>query len=279
MADDPLINADPTADPAAAGDASWRDSLPDEYKSDKAIAEMEDVGALAKSYVSAREKATANGVIIPGKGASDEEFNEFYTKLGRPESADKYEMPQDGLPDSFKVDDARLKALSEKAFALGISKQQFAGLVRADAEFIHASKQQSDKVLTDQRAEWQQAVREKLGGAFEQDIGLAKGAVAQFGGDELRAIYNETGLGDHPAVVAAWAAVGRAVASDEVLGKGRGVELIPNKAQANEEILKLQADGEFMKSLERKSHPAHTLNLKKWRELHAQASPAPEEAA
>lgn len=272
-------------DTAGAGDAtavaepSWRDTLPDEIKSDKSISEMEDVSALAKSYIHAREKATAQGVIIPGKGASEGEFNEFYTKLGRPPTAAEYELPQDGMPEGFQQDDARLKTMQEKAFALGITKQQFAGLVRADAEVVEELTKTGQTAQEAQRAEWQSQIKEKLGAAFEQDLNLAKSAVMSFGGEELRTLLNESGLGDHPAMVTAFAAIGRAVAEDEVIGRGRGVELIPNKAEANKEILTLQADDKFMRSLEKRSDPGHELAVKRWRELHAQANPEPEVAA
>lgn len=264
----------PGGDVSRGAAPDWRSGLSEELRADTAIAGMDGVATLAKSYVEARSKVSSeNSVVIPGNTATQQERNAFYERLGRPDSFEKYELPTEGMPATFKADESRVTLMKQKAFEVGITRDQFAALVRADAEYAHGRSLESSAQTAATQHEWEQKLRESMGTAFEQDIGLAKAAVQQFGGDELRDVLNETGLGNHPAVVTAFAAVGRAIQSDEVLGRGRGATIIPNRKQAEDELIALQADGDFMKSLEQKYHPSHEANLAKWQALHSQAAP------
>ena len=62
-------------------------------------------------------------VTIPTEMSTPEQWNEFYTKLGRPESADKYAF-EDNLPEGLEIDeklDADYRAL---AFDIGLTSNQ-----------------------------------------------------------------------------------------------------------------------------------------------------------
>jgi hypothetical protein len=52
--------------------------------------------------------------------------------------------------------------------------------------------------------------RRAPGGGFDANLGLARQALQRFGDDELRQLLNRSGLGDHPAVLRAFARAGRA---------------------------------------------------------------------
>jgi len=72
----------------------WRSNIPEEIRGHKSLQHINDVGALAKSYVHAQSMIGADKVVVPGKSATPDEWNEFYARLGRPESPDAYELPQ-----------------------------------------------------------------------------------------------------------------------------------------------------------------------------------------
>lgn len=264
--------------------ADWRENLPAEVSSDEAIMALaKDVEApeafakLAKSYGEVRKKATA--AAIPTKDAPEDEWNTFWEHLGRPDAPDKYELPTEGMPEGFEPNDEYLNFMRERALKANVTKSQFAALVRAAAEYgaqAHGAEQQATEA---QRIEWTKQIRGKLGAAFEQDVALARAAVMSFGGEELQKLLVEKGLDNHPAMVLAWAEAGRALAGDEILGRGAGAPLIPTKQEAEDQITKLMADDEFMKDLEQKHRPGHEPAMKKWRELHQAASPEPVETA
>lgn len=50
------------------------------------------------------------------------------------------------------------------------------------------------------------------GKQFEQNLKLAKGAVDQFGGQKLRNVLEETGIGNHPEIIRTFWKIGRALA-------------------------------------------------------------------
>lgn len=271
----PAVVSDPTA-------TDWRSGMTDEHRADGAIAGMADAGALAQGFVDARAKASIRDeqtVTIPTKESTPEQINEFQIRLGRPDSADKYELPTEGMPASFQPDNARIAAVREAAFKMGVSRDQFAALVRADAEYADSFTNSQNAEQTAKLTTWDQQLHETLGAAYDQDTLLAKAAVLQFGGDKLKAAMDETGLGSHPEMILAWAKVGRALKSDEVLGRGSGATPIPTVQQANDEIMKRQADPDYMKSLEKRHHPLHEVNLREWQELNKQATPTKETVA
>ena len=86
--------AQPTTTPAATPTAqpapSWKDSISEEYRKDPNIEKFTEADALAKSYINAVKMIGQDKIAIPTKNSTQETWDEAYTKLGRPESADKY---------------------------------------------------------------------------------------------------------------------------------------------------------------------------------------------
>ena len=62
----------------------WRESLPEDLKSDPSLLTVKDVPGLAKSYIHAQKMIGADKLAIPGKNASEEEWSAVYEKLGKP---------------------------------------------------------------------------------------------------------------------------------------------------------------------------------------------------
>lgn len=68
---------------------------------------------------------------------------------------------------------------------------------------------------------WAQAARndQEFGGAhFEQNLGIAKQALEQFGSPELLQMLGQSPMGNHPEVIRFLVNVGKAVAEDRVVG-------------------------------------------------------------
>lgn len=199
----------------------WRDSLPDDLKADPSLASIKDVQGLAKGYVHAQKLVGADKVVIPGRDAPQEEIDAFYAKLGRPESADKYEWPTENLPEGVEIADADKGKIGEIAHDLGLSKTQAAKLYRAYAQQIADGQASISSTIEQQRTEAEQSLRKEWGKAFDQNIALAQSAVKEFGGDELLQALDGAGLSNHPAVVKAMAKIGRAISEDEIIGGGK----------------------------------------------------------
>ncbi len=82
----------PTATPSTVsnGDTpvSWKSSISEEFRNDPNIEKFTEIDALAKSYINATRMIGQDKVAVPNKNSTEDQWNEVYSKLGRPESAD-----------------------------------------------------------------------------------------------------------------------------------------------------------------------------------------------
>src|SRR6185369_12579211 len=68
----------------------WMAGLPDDLKGDATLTRYKSLDDLARGHLETKKLASSK-LIIPGDGATDEDWGKFYDALGRPESPDKYE--------------------------------------------------------------------------------------------------------------------------------------------------------------------------------------------
>ena len=70
-----------------------------------------EIDALAKSYINATRMIGQDKVAVPNENSTDDQWNEVYSKLGRPESADKYKL--DANSDVVPIDEGAIKTFAE----------------------------------------------------------------------------------------------------------------------------------------------------------------------
>ena len=71
---------------------TWKEAISEEFRNDPNIEKFTEIDALAKSYINATQMIGKDKVAVPNKNSTDDQWNEVYDKLGRPESADKYSL-------------------------------------------------------------------------------------------------------------------------------------------------------------------------------------------
>lgn len=109
-------------------------------------------------------------IKVPGADDADG-WNGLYDKLGRPESADKYEFtPAEGA----EYDDGRVKGFAEVAHKYGLNQEQAAGIV-AD---VFAQEAQMIEAANKEREVQSQAdlanLKSELGSAYEERVELGR---------------------------------------------------------------------------------------------------------
>lgn len=126
-----------------------------------------DVNALATK---AREldRFTGKAVQVPDADASKEDWDKFYTKLGRPEAADKYEFQvPDSLPDNLPYDEESAKAFKGVAHELGLTPAQASKIhdwyVAAQVSAISGLTEQSEEKLEERRKSTSEALTKVWG--------------------------------------------------------------------------------------------------------------------
>ena len=253
----------------------WKSSIPEDLQNEPSLADIKDVAGLAKGYVHAQHMIGADKVAIPSRESSQEELDAFYNKLGRPETADGYEAPTENMPE-IPFDNELQTKFFEEAHRIGLNKQQAGVLIRWQAEQaqggIEARTQESELALekaTD-------TMRKEFGKAYDEKLTLAKGAAQEFGGDELISLLDRTGLGNEPAVIRAFANIGKAIANDEIIGGGGRQGFMMSPAEAKQQITNLKRDPNFMASYTDNGHVAHKESVAEMARLFELAHPSDE---
>ena len=107
MSDEQVAEVSAPAEVAPSVPDDWRSTIPEEIRGHKSLDHIQDVGALAKSYVNAQSMIGADKVAIPGKHATDDDWIEVYARLGRPDSPEGYEL-QNNLAEGVEADEQML---------------------------------------------------------------------------------------------------------------------------------------------------------------------------
>lgn len=243
----------------------WRSGLPQEIADHSAVKDIKSVEDLAKSTINAQQMLGGR-VAIPNSDAPKEEWDSFYGKIGRPEEAGAYETPTENMPQELTEDFSQ--ALKVEAHRLGLSKGQYAGLARYMSQTAHASAEGQSNMAKGRKEEAEQVLRERFGAAYDQNIGLARTALQKFGGEELAKALSESGYDNNPAMIEAFARIGRAVSEDEVIGGGGRQAFVMAPAEAKREIENLMADSDFRAAYTQGHAPGHNAAVEKMQKLY-----------
>ena len=73
----------------------FMEMIPEELREHPSLAPIKDVGNLARSYVNAQRLIGSDKVPLPAN-PTDEDLDNIYSKLGRPEDASGYKIATDG---------------------------------------------------------------------------------------------------------------------------------------------------------------------------------------
>ena len=232
---------------------SWKEAIPEDLRNDPNISKFTELEALAKSYINATRMIGQDKVAVPNNNSTDDQWNEVYNKLGRPESPDKYklEVKSDVVP----LDDGAIKSFAENAHKLGLNNKQAQGILEFYKESMEGSIQQSRVDTETAQANTEAQLRKEWGRAFDDNIKRA-GAVAkaninpQILDMELK---DGTRLGDHPEVIKGFANIANLLSEDKLVGTES--ENVSQGVDYQSEINKLVNDrsGPYWN----KSHPDH----------------------
>ena len=105
---------------------NFKDLIPEKYKEEKALSNFVSMDDFVKSYLSAQRLVGANKVAIPNKMATDEDWEEVYSKLGRPAKPEDYKY-------SFseeEINQDQLKNFNETAHRIGLLPKQAERIIK-----------------------------------------------------------------------------------------------------------------------------------------------------
>lgn len=259
------------------GDQDWKEQLPEDMRGDPSLKNIADVPGLAKSFINAQGMVGADKVVIPKDGASDEEMTAFYTKLGRPESAEKYEIKNpDNMPEDFPLSEDLVKGFRGASHKLGLTPAQVSGMYNWFLE-------DEIKTFSDAKRENEEAVasatkqlRLDWGKAFDTKVNQIETMINTYGDDDLRNYLKETGVNNDARFIRFLGKVAENFGEDTLKGKGRmGFDVMtPEAAQAR--IAELKGDKDFMARYQNKDNTIRAEAVKRMEELYSFAYPTSE---
>ena len=234
-------------------ESSWKESISEAYRNDPSIEKFTEIDALAKSYINATKMIGQDKIVIPNKNSTEEVWEEAYTKLGRPETPDQYNLKVQS--DVVKMDDNAIKSFAEQSHKLGLNNKQAEGILNFYKNNMEGIAQQSKIDTETAQAQSEQVLRQEWGREFDAKVKQA-GAIAKANiNPEVldMTLSNGTRLGDHPEIIKGFAKIASMMSEDKMVTTES--ENVNSNADIETEISSITNDinGPYWN----KSHPDH----------------------
>lgn len=247
--------------------------VPQEFRSEASLQGIKDIPTLVKGYVSAQRMIGAARTVVPSANSTPAEWNEFYNKIGRPETPDKYGMPDIQVDASLKPDAQKFAAVQKMFHEAGLTPKQ------ASSVMSYYMKSMNDN-LTSTRGATETAskaevdsLKSEWGDKFDSNVDIAKATAKKFGDEKLFNYLETSGMGNNAPLIKFLHKIGSAVLEDGDRGGGTGDIDLNGQTRAVREIDSLKTDKEFQEALGNARHPGHAAAVARWTGLFASAYP------
>jgi hypothetical protein len=254
----------PTAlDDASAGGADWTASLTPDLKQLVETKGYKSPADVVQAYAHAQRAIGADKIPAPKDGVWDETAR---AKLGIPRSPDGYELRRPDLPQGVAYYEAFEKAALPIAHKLGLTPQQVQGLLDFYAGHQSQSFQSSLKGRLDDESQSVGLLQQEWGPSYNTKVAQAARAARYFGGQPLIEFLNQSGVGNNPELVRAFAKIGSMMTEDSLkIGRAQGFSITPEEARR--EAQKLMAKEAYTN----RNHPEHAATLEHVQQLFERA--------
>ena len=263
MTPDPNTPAPPTP--------SFQDQLPADLQGHAALKDFNDVGGLAKSFIDT-QAMIGNSVRIPSETATPQDQAAFWTKLGRPDTPDGYELSKWEQPQGFSANDEMMKSFRNTGHELGLTPKQMEGLNQWYGNQVNTMATNITGQATQAREQVYAELKQEFGAATDDKINAAHKAMMKFADDATKEHLEKTGIGNDPKLIRLWMKIAESIGEDPVVnGNNPGNVLTPSAAK--EQIATLQRDADFMKQYNDAKQAGHEEAKNKMTQLFQLAYP------
>ena len=250
----------------------WKASLPEDIRDNQLIHNANSIESLAKTAIHAQSMIGADKIAVPGRWANDDDWNNVYTKLGKPEDAQGYKLE---LKEGTQVDkdmESWYRGLAHKA---GLNDRQantiFQEYMAKEAELKAANAPPSPEDVEIIKGEAEIALKKEWGKAFDTKMNEAKGVLTEFAPKDFDQLLTKDGvpLGNDPVFIKTLANIGNYINSklgeDKMIGNKQQPQYTP--ADAEKEIAALRGDPRDGGPYWDKKHPDHIRTVQQVQEL------------
>lgn len=196
---------------------TWKDSISEVYRNDPNIEKFTEIDALAKSYINATRMIGQDKMVVPNKNFTEDQWEEAYIKMGRPESAEKYSL--DVKSDIVSLDEQAIRSFQEQSFKLGLNNEQAKGVLDFYKNNMEAQTQQAKVDAETTQAQAQNILRQEWGRDYDSNIAKAKSlATANLSPEVFEMeLADGTRLGDNVDVIKGFAKIASMMSEDKIL--------------------------------------------------------------
>jgi hypothetical protein len=168
----------------------------------------------------ANENTESNTPVTPEAAHTPE------AKVETPEVPESYDLQ---MPEGVELDKAAADEFTVIAKELKLDQASAQKL--ADVAAKQAQRQaEAHKKMVESWVESVKTDKDIGGDNLEQNLGIARKALEDFGTPELRDVLNATGFGNHPEIIKAFYKAGKAIGEDGfVKGSAKGPDTDPAK--------------------------------------------------
>lgn len=235
--------------------ADFKASLPETMRGHASLAKVDSLENMAQSYIAAQRmigKDPQSLVEMPKSDATFEERLPILQKLGAPSKVDGYKLSlPEGTPEKLaQALDVNLpmgKAFLEVATKTGVFPEQAQAMYGMMAQHLGAAMQEMGANTEADHGKNIEAIKTEAGPAFDDWIKATEFGIQKLGGDPLRDLLNNAGLGTNPLIVKAFMQAGKMMAEDTIPGGGTGGRfgtMAPAEARAQGTALLTKAHAE-----------------------------------
>lgn len=207
--------------------------IPEDIREHPSFGPIKDVENLARSYVNAQRLIGSEKIPMP-VNPTDEDLDNIYNRLGRPEAPEGYEIKADGNVITEDV----AQQYADIAHQLRLTPQQAQGVLEYYRSSVANSAEQMQQMVADQANNTEAELRREWGNNYDTKISAASNIAREFAGDDVLNMQLSDGtlVGNHPAFIKAFAAMAdfkTTVTSEDTINESASsLGLSPKQAQA-----------------------------------------------
>jgi len=209
-----VFDADAGADSDGEAVADWRDDLPEDLRSSRTFDKFGDLGSFARSYRDLERTLSGEKVPVP---RSDEDWDRWFDAAGRPECPEDYELEAPEVPDGMDYSDELDERFRDLAYSHGLNQDQAQGLRSEMLDFLSEQHAREGEMREEARRLGEADLKREWGHAWQERLGEASTAMRRFAGEDFAAWAEETGAGNDPRLIKAFANIARATLGEDAL--------------------------------------------------------------
>jgi hypothetical protein len=200
------------AEGTVATSPTWMEQLESDLKVNKDLSQFKSISELGKTYIDLKGKS--NGSIkLPGENATEAEILTFRQAMGIPVKPEDYKFERPTLPEGIPYDEGMEKTFRETAIKLNMTPQQVQGIYKMFNDYELNMHNEANKNITENREKSVNALKDIWKGddfvknveetkrAFRETLKTINMPESLGGADAVIKEFDESGFGDHPAMI------------------------------------------------------------------------------